>query len=435
MLVAVGCRKAPNKPGAVAAGGGPGGASNAQVLTDYPIDVSLDSYKANLYDPIINQECNGSCHQHDEHLQLESSHTYMVARYMNPEQDFARINFAVPAQSQAAVRIAANHNCADTEICTEDFVVEGITKWKEDIEAAGYEIPKPEYPNQTGEVAFNSGVAATVPADPADYLAQRVSEATGTNGYATPIADDPDGPIEMALGVPPGTSRQQGDAAAGVATFNMEALTAGDYFVWVRTKISEPAANAFFITVNGQTQTLLGQQTDDRWDWIQLADEDENPLTFTLPAGPVTVDVQEADGGPRFNMILLTPRDDANRELFVTNFYDVEIDVSDVAGTNAKIVATVWEKAQEEGQKKAVGVQELRVVSGTPLRVAGIKPLINGVFLETHATYLLVDTVAGGGTDRASQIIDTGGATGTTWLGDWSKDKLSFSFEVIEPAE
>ncbi|MFW7378872.1 MAG: hypothetical protein ACOH5I_08705, partial [Oligoflexus sp.] len=67
-------------------------------------------------------------------------------------------------------------------------------------------------------------------------------------------------------------------------------------------------------------------------------------------------------------------------------------------------------------------------------RIKSIRPLINGVFAQGHATYLSVDTVVGGSQDRAQQVISTGGATGTILLADWEKDKLSFSFDVIEPA-
>jgi hypothetical protein len=71
-------------------------------------------------------------------------------------------------------------------------------------------------------------------------------------------------------------------------------------------------------------------------------------------------------------------------------------------------------------------------VSPVPLHVKNIKPLINGLFYSNHATYTLVDTVAGA--DKPIISTGAGASTASVWVTDKSVDKLSFSFEVLEVA-
>jgi uncharacterized protein affecting Mg2+/Co2+ transport len=154
----------------------------------------------------------------------------------------------------------------------------------------------------------------------------------------------------------------------------------------------------------------------------------------SLTPGPFELSLQEETGGVNVNYVVLSSRPDANLEQFVTSYKDVSVDISSVAGSKAKIVARIWEQSQEEGQSKAVGVSHLRIESAKPLQVKGIRPLVNGIFIKSHATYLFVDTTAGG-SELSDQIIDTGGTTATTFLADITKDLLSFSFEEIGPAK
>ena len=191
--------------------------------------------------------------------------------------------------------------------------------------------------------------------------------------------------------------------AAGAVTFNFNALTAGTYYAWVRAKLADEDQNEFFVTAGGQTFQAPAETevTGDGWDWRQLLlnDDDElEPQPLTLAAGANEVILQEREGGAKFGYLLLTNREDPNLEIFNEQFYDVEIDISDLAGTPAKIIATVWEKAQGEDQTKAIGVKELRIDSEKKLRIKGIYPQINGFFDSSHATYTYVEGTFGGAT-------------------------------------
>ncbi len=256
------------------------------------------------------------------------------------------------------------------------------------------------------------------------------------------LTDDPDGAINSYIMAPPGGNpRNQGDAAAGTAAFNIDVLTAGTYFAWIRTKMLDADQNEYFLSDGTNTFQAPAEteSTGDAWTWkqLELLNQDDvlEPQPLTLAAGPQTITLQEREGGVKIAYLLITSRTDPNTEIFNTKLYDVAVDISDLVGTNAKIIATVWEKAQGDEQAKAIGVKELRVESDKPLHIKGIYPLINGDFESYHATYSLVDGTFGGSEVRAEQIIQTGAATGTTWLSDYAADKLSFGFDVLEVAE
>ena len=110
------------------------------------------------------------------------------------------------------------------------------------------------------------------------------------------------------------------------------------------------------------------------------------------------------------------------------------MDLSGLVGINAKLIATVYGENQGPDEVNVVGIQTLRIESDKPLRVKGIKPLVNGVFSPSNSTYTAVDTVVGGSANYADQVIETGGANGSIILASWEKDSLSFSFDSIEVA-
>lgn len=430
MVTIAGCRGAPSKPGAIGIGG-PGGV-NGERFEEFPVQLSLQAYEKHLYDPLVAVNCK-NCHPNNT---LQESHEYMVTKYIDPTSTTARILFETPSESAALLRVAGNHNCS-SENCTRDFVEKAIGKWIDDLVSAGWIVPEPVYPNITDEQAFRSARPVTYTPNQSEYLYSLAADGEGLNSFATTqSADEPDGVVESYLTSAPGVQRNANDAAAGSATFTFNAEQDGEYYIWLRVRTPEEGQNSFFVVVNGQTFTMTTAVTEGSWDWAQYVlinnDDEEVPQTVNLEAGPVTVEVRERDGGASFSYVVLTPRDEPNRKQFITQFYDLEFDISDQVGSTAKLVATIWEEAQDEDvSHKVVGVESLRIVSDVPVRVADIKPVINGIYSPTHSMYTVVDTVVGGSEDRQEQIIRTGGAYSTVWIGNFSRDTIAFSFEVI----
>lgn len=446
VTLSLSCSSKPNKPGGSiingsnGENGGPGGATN------FPVEVSLQAYKKNLYESIVEPNC-AKCHHTEDNLTLEASHEYMLGSLVSgDENDNGLIVFKAPKQSVFFKRVESNHNCV-SENCKVDIVESAIKKWAEEIEKAGYKIEFPKYDNQTDDVSISQAKPIEISIDASEYAFASAAQATGAGTMATPGSGSGDGKLDQYFESEPlGNPLAQGDAAAGTVEFPVEISTAGTYFLQARMNVPNDNENQMFFIVEQNGQQVFNsseptfESSGDAWVWNLVRDQnanddDDDAAAIALEAGPATIRVQEGTGGTKVSYVVLTTRPDPNLEQFVTQYYDIAVDISKVSGVaNSKIVATIWKKAQEEAEVKAVGVSNLRIQSSKPLKVKGIKPIIGKLFDPSHSTFTVVDTVAGG-SDPAKQNIDTGGASGSTWIADFSKDSLGFAFDEIGPAE
>jgi hypothetical protein len=435
-----GCGKAPSKPsGAISSGTtGPGAVIGpdgqpVDALADIPMDVSLASFKANLYEPLLEPYC-ASCH-HTTFVEsdIEKAHLAFLSR--SDFDKFAGIEQTLPVQ-----KMKQAHNCWDgsTKTCVDTMTAQ-MNLWLKDLEANGYK-PKPVvYPNATGDVMLASAAPITLTIPP-EYAFGGVDTATLAAPF-TMATDDVDGAIKAYATTPAGTARANNANVAQAITWNMDIKAPGNYFVWARVKTEADTGNEFFFRANnGAATAFIAPVTGkDTWKWAQMFvvqnnNVTTNPFTFNVAAaGTIPVSIIFREATAKINQLVLTTKPDFNGDQFTRTFMDITVPLTVPGVTDAKIVATVWEQTVEEG-KRSLGVKELKIVSPVPLRVKGIYPLINGIYSANHGTYTLVDTVAGG-TDPAQQVISTGGSTATTWLADLKVDKLSFAFDVLEVAK
>jgi hypothetical protein len=438
-----GCGQAPSKPtGSISSGptNGPGNVvigpdgQPVVVSADIPMEVSLASFKANLYEPLLQpycQECHASTFVDSN---VEKAHLVFLDR---AELD----SFAGVEQSFAVAKMKLAHNCweGSTKTCV-DTMTNKMNLWLKDLEANGFK-PKPVvYPNATGEIMLASAAPITL-AIPPEYAFGGVDKATLVAPF-TMATDDVDGAIK-AYATSPAAARinnAPGAAVQGIK-FNLDVKTAGTYFVWARVKTDADASNEFFVRPNnGAAVAFIAPVTGkDTWKWAQMMivannANTANPFTFNVAApGAIPVDVLVREGAAKINQLVITTKPDFNGDQFIRTFMDITVPLKVPGVEGASIVATVWENTVEEG-KRSLGVKELKIVSPVPLHVKGIYPLINGLYNPNHGTYTLVDTVAGG-PDTTKAVISTGGSTATTWLADLKVDKISFAFDLIEVAK
>lgn len=450
MLLAVSlsfsCSSKPNKPGGSIVNGsngengGPGGSAN------FPVEASLQAYKKNLYDPIVQPNC-AKCHHAPDHASLEESHEYMLGSMLTGDKnDSGFIVFKAPEQSVLFKRVESNHNCV-SENCKGDVIKDAISKWAQELEKAGYKVDFPKYDNQTGDVAISNAKPVEIAIDSSEYAFLSAAQATGAGTMATLVSGSGDGKLDQFFESPLLTNALgQGDAAAGTVEFPIEVTQAGTYFLQARMNVPNDNENQMFFIVEQNGQEVFNsseptfEATGTAWAWNlirdqNIDDDENNGAAIALEAGPATVRVQEGTGGTKVSFVVLTTRPDPNLEQFITQYYELAVDISKVSGVaDSKLVATIWKRAQEDAEVKAVGVSSLRIESPEPLKVKGIKPVIGKIFDPSHSTFTVVDTVAGG-SDPAKQTIDTGGASGSTWIADFSKDSIGFAFDEIGPAE
>lgn len=419
----MGCSKPPKISGKVNSGSG-----DASVGSGELPPTSLAHFTTYVYEPIVLKNCmNSSCHHREEHhIDAQTSHDYFL---QNARADFTDIKLSV-----AVERVDKGHNCWSDDCGADgEELLEGFQAWLDNLVEDGYKIPEQEFGAKAKEqVEFAGAAVHSLNLDPTQYMGGPISMATTTLGFGTAMPiEGGDGALEEYVGAPAGQDLQQGDANAGTAAFTVDIPAAGDYYVWARVMFPGDDQNSFFVTDGTNNFQFEGDPSADTWAWRQLMNNDPDdlqPQAVTFAAGPQTITFAQAEGGARLSYVLVTPLLDPNTEILSEKLYDVEVDISDVAGTDATMIATIWEKAQGEDQTKTIGVKELRVVSDKPLKIKGIYPLINGRFELNHATYTAVDGTFG---SPEGQVVDTGGALGTSWLSEFGKDTLGFAFDSI----
>jgi hypothetical protein len=399
------------------------------ILPGVPPQVSTESFRLNVYEPILQPYCQ-SCHATTfVDSELEVAHGNFLPRV-------AFDKFTGVDQTPVVQKLRQAHNCweGETQKCV-TAMADAISLWLLDLEAAGFKPTPPSYPYKTPSIALATAIPTTVAIDGTQYAGAGVDTASVAEPFTTG-ADDIDGALKTyamgRAGTAPIANVNQAQAGQAV-TFNVDVKTAGTYQIWARVKTPSAQSNGFFARINNANVAFNTPVTDAVWKWVRLTrvqNNNEQPITLQV-AAPAVVPVPILFRAPeaKINYIALTQKtDEFDGEQFANQFLDIAIDLP-IPG--AKIIATVWEKTVEEG-KRSLGVRELRIESPKPIRIKTIYPLINGLFHANHGTYTLVDTVAGGSAEREKQVISTGGSTATTWLADITKDEISFAFEVLE---
>ncbi len=446
VLGLAGCGQPPSKPsGSVVVGNvAPGtGGSDAVVIDPatgkpvsadgLPMELSLASFKANLYEPLLQpfcSECHATTFAGDD---LTKAHGEFLVR-----AGFNR--FTGIEQTLPVLKMHESHNCwaADVKTCT-SLMTDKMKLWLGDLESAGFKTKGITYPHTSSQVALTA-IAPVVLPIPQEYVGAGIDKATQPlPAPFTMATNDVDGAIKSYATSPPATARLNAANAAQAITFTMDAKVAGTYFVWARVKTLADANNEFFIQANAANAVAFAPPVTgkDAWKWAQVtvtANNVTTPFSFAVAApGPQTMRVLFREGGASINYLVITTKPDFNGDQFANNFFDISVPLTVPGAEGSKISATVWEKTTAEG-KKSLGVKELKITSPVPLHIKTIYPLINGMFSANNGTYTLVDTIAGG-PDPAKAVISTGGSTASTWLTDIAVDKLSFAFEVLEVAK
>lgn len=86
----------------------------------------------------------------------------------------------------------------------------------------------------------------------------------------------------------------------GKATYKVNIPSAGTYRFWARTWWYDGCGNSFFLKIGSKPAVVLGQDgTYKKWHWVK------GP-SLSLPAGQVTVVVQNREDGARLDQFLFT---------------------------------------------------------------------------------------------------------------------------------
>ena len=143
------------------------------------------------------KQCKKCHHAQFHHGDVETSFEYYT--------DGEHANWDKLTASTTVTRVETGHNCWSGDCAVDgETILAGIEAWVAEMEAEGWERPKKEYNFQTGTVGFVDHPAHVLEVDGNQYLGSMVAAGTGTNTWATPIADDPDGAITSYVMAPAG---------------------------------------------------------------------------------------------------------------------------------------------------------------------------------------------------------------------------------------
>ncbi|MCX6129471.1 MAG: hypothetical protein NTX25_10470 [Proteobacteria bacterium] len=434
-LISISCMKSSSKSSRAAGSHAAAEALPQESVGGFPLEASVASFKKNVYSPILEPYCR-SCHDK----------TFVDGNIQAAHKSFLlRVNFdkfTSVDQTPIIAKMRQNHNCwqAGAKKCVE-VMDTAIKLWLADLSTYGFTPSPMMYPNKTKDVAFSSAQKSSVIIDSTQYAGASVQQATLADPFVIGT-DDVDGSIAsyaMGRAGTPAITDGAGPSSAQFISFNVNVKATGTYRLWARVKTPSDLNNGFFVALNNNSINFFDTPVTGPmlWKWVQFAipNSSGDPIPIEIPVtttGGIPLTILFRAPEAKINYVVMTQKmDEFDGEQFSNQFYDVAVELP---FPNSRILAMIWEKTTAEG-KKSLGVRELRIESPMRLHVKTIYPLINGVFNQNQSTYTIVDTIAGGSTDRNSQIIRTGGATASTWIADMNTDRLSFAFEVLELAE
>ncbi|MCX6130542.1 MAG: hypothetical protein NTX25_15955 [Proteobacteria bacterium] len=177
-------------------GGEPGGLPPG---TGLPMAVSLASFEANLYEPLLKPFC-ASCHD-KTFVDQDPAKAHAAFLLRAGFDKYSGIDQTLPV-----LKMKQAHNCwdAQTKTCV-TMMTEKMKLWMTDLEANGFKPVPLKYPFTSAEVMMSTAAPITVTA-PAEYSGAGVDKAT----LAAPFTmgdNDIDGPIKFYASTPDTTPR------------------------------------------------------------------------------------------------------------------------------------------------------------------------------------------------------------------------------------
>lgn len=118
----------------------------------------------------------------------------------------------------------------------------------------------------------------------------KFADSTASGGYAIGI------PLARPHATAEGAPKDQGRAV-----YKVNIPSAGTWRFWGRVKWTDGCGNSFFVKIGNNSPAVFGQDgTYGTWHWFKIQ------AGFSLPAGPVTIIVQNREDGSKIDQFLLT---------------------------------------------------------------------------------------------------------------------------------
>lgn len=400
--------------------------------------LAISALNKSMY-PLTKEHC-GACHGNG--TSPEFAHPDIVKAY-KAIMESGIVDFANPARSRPVQRLLDNHNCWSN--CDQDSkaMQEAIAQWSSSIavenegsdhsttvELTPQSMANSESwddkPGLLGEepISLVWGMESTVALSPIRRVENRIVTSTLASEFT------------------PDQALARKELGHGTLYFNVEKKR--NYFFFAKICGSGRENDSLFVKIDDKQINIwdiLEVTKDCRWTKIHLRqfnDKDAKDVSNFKPGTGADLSMELTPGFHRIQFVERTP--DLGIEKFGISS-SATADLDDVAASDNSVM--VFDLSKITGQESFMTVPivdryptaylmlppEIWIASGC-LKVKEVRPLVNGVFLPQHSSFMGVSKVASAQGDK---LVNSS----STLLKDQGpgKDRFSFSFRQLQKTD
>ena len=409
--------------------------------------LALQQFTENVY-PILKENCS-TCHSgavSPRFADNDNVKAFITLTSANV------IDFRTPENSRIVRRLTVeSHNCWSECADNGKILTEAIRLWAEKAEIKD-QASDPSIKFKTTEIALSD-----IPAPPAASETMEQDDNNGpdlTNTHLLDILDAEVGTdfqvVESgnsftAVSTKPGpdldlsnSENQKDTLLESYSPIRFSFNHTGNsrnVNLYIKSDASATGKHSFYVRINKEDPFLFETTENNASNWQRLRRIGNNgrgqDVRPSFATGLQTIEFYGKDLGSRLTGLFVSDRgvNPQNYESSNSSFrltYDLSGVLQDSNLAGAKFSVKV-----KELNEKSYLIRAPTIISGSrPIRIANIKPLLNGYYSDQNATYTIIDHQSA----VSSKMLNS---SSLVILKDKGKDqdKLSFGFEVLSPMD
>ena len=403
---------------------------------------ALEGFKSHVF-PIVEAHCS-SCHgaavspRFATKDAVEAFSGLMAANV---------ISFNDPQNSRIVKRLSEqSHNCWSECPADAESLAQAIQNWSETVEVVAGNLD-PTLVYITAEVELQSVVSPKAeeitPAEgeEEEMNATLIEAETALigSGFDFTEENNPSGGIAVQttesgpISLPESMDTAETTAKLGAIEFEYTSEENRNFRVYGRVLGTGQESDSFYVQVDdGDLQIWDIENSGESFEWVRLTSrqnrDNSRPFDPRLNRGSHTIRFFQRGAGVSLDAILITRNGNLDPETYKTDTTSTRVvyDLSQIKpelGPGVRFSVTVAELNEKSYQLSSPAL----TTGGQPIRIANIKPLINGIYKDQNATFTAIDETV----SVKSRILMQAPLVVLKEKG-LAEDKLSFAFEILE---
>lgn len=383
--------------------------------------VSVTAYKQSLY-PIMTAHCAG-CHSTFQTPLMASADINIAYDAL---ANTSKVDFTNPANSRLVLKLRnEKHNCWGDCVANSQEIEDQIVNWQKLLSATSTDVGST---NVTGKITKESLVVSDI-LNPQNALdSGTITLMTESASLKQPMIKSVDG-LTSFIWIP--TAAQVLDlssADAGLGYLNFSPAVSDFYKIYMLVNVPSETSNQIYVKATGSEYKEWSADTTNGFEWRELTNTPQKIETsFYFTAGkPYTLELRQKEAGMKISKVVVTNDSTYNPSMApsVSLKGTISVSIADISGVaNAFLDIDI-----EEYDLYSYKLSNPRIRTPKDLKIKKLKVLVNGTFNPQHSTYFTVNKTV----TKADPIVS---AFSMILLKDKGSDfdKLSFSFDTIEP--